>query len=60
MDGGVAPDGRPSYRTRQAGLACAGASLVARGARATDGTTTGDLVTWCWPVLVRGLPTAAR
>lgn len=25
-----------------------------------DGTTTGDLVTWCWPVLVRGLPTAAR
>ncbi len=25
-----------------------------------DGTTTGDLVTWCWPVLVRGAPTAAR
>ena len=25
-----------------------------------DGTTTGDLVTWSWPVLVRGAPTAAR
>lgn len=25
-----------------------------------DGTTTGDVVTWCWPVLVRGAPTAAR
>lgn len=35
-------------------------SLVLQTEAGPDGVTTGDLVTWSWPVLVRGAPTAAR
>lgn len=35
-------------------------SLVLRTTPGSDQTTSGDLVTWSWPVLVRGSPTAAR
>jgi len=34
--------------------------LVLQTDTGPDGVTTGDLVTWSWPVLVRGAPTAAR
>lgn len=35
-------------------------TLVLQTDAGPDGVTTGDLVTWSWPVLVRGAPTAAR
>ncbi len=35
-------------------------ALVLKTTAGGDGLTTGDLVTWSWPVLVRGAPTAAR
>lgn len=35
-------------------------TLVLQTEAGPDGVTTGDLVTWSWPVLVRGAPTAAR
>ncbi|HEX3133297.1 MAG TPA: NPCBM/NEW2 domain-containing protein [Planctomycetota bacterium] len=35
-------------------------SLVLKTTSGPDQSTTGDLVTWSWPVLVRGVPTAAR
>ncbi len=35
-------------------------SLVLKTTPGADQTTSGDLVTWSWPVLVRGAPTAAR
>ena len=35
-------------------------TLVLQTEAGPDGVTTGDLVTWSWPMLVRGAPTAAR
>ncbi len=35
-------------------------TLVLQTETGPDGVTTGDLVTWSWPMLVRGAPTAAR